>query len=262
MYRFISTLFFVLLLYGVIFGTAQTTDYLIYKGDTLDIYSFPLESYFSQESRPDSVFEKYGYNSTGCWRGYIGYWELRNDSLFLKELIGRSGGIDLSLVFGEKIIDQDSGIFADWFNGSLFHPYGEMKYYIADGSPSIYEYEREYYFEEGKLDKIKEYDNRKTRKSIYSEDIGLLKEYIQSKINYELLETQTDSTIKVLVKNCEVTEAGKIDSVEILKGWNSEYDREALRVVKEIPEWEVIFRHGKQEQWKWMIPVVFRKKQE
>ncbi len=77
-------------------GTAQIPDFLIYKGDTLAIYANPLETYFDSISRPDNIFAKYGYNSTACWRGYIGFWELKNDSLYLVELQGDSTKIDLS----------------------------------------------------------------------------------------------------------------------------------------------------------------------
>ena len=48
------------------FGTAQIPDFLIYEGDTLSIYANPLESYFENHSRPDSLFSEIGYNSTAC----------------------------------------------------------------------------------------------------------------------------------------------------------------------------------------------------
>ncbi len=104
-------LLFVFSLNHNVFGTAQIPDYMVYEGDTLSLYANPLESYFENNPRPDSLFAEIGYNSTACWRGYIAYWELKNDSLFLLEIHGDSTTIDLSLIFRDGKIKNK--IFAD-----------------------------------------------------------------------------------------------------------------------------------------------------
>lgn len=241
-------------------GTAQIPDFLIYKGDTLSIYANPLESYFDSISRPDSIFEKFGYNSTACWRGYIGYWELRNDSLFLVELRGDSTKIDLSLIFKDR--NTDNEIFADWVNYPINNPYGELIHYEHMGYASIYEFERDFIIKKGILIEIKEYDNSKSRKSKFTEKPELIKEYIQANINYNNITNDPYEKARVYVQICSVTEDGKIDSVKVMRGWGNEHDEEAIRVVKSIPEWDVLYRHGEKFSLIWTIPVIFGKKEE
>jgi uncharacterized membrane protein YfhO len=241
-------------------GTAQIPDFLIYKGDTLSIYTNPLESYFDGISRPDSIFDRYGYNSTACWRGYIGYWELKNDSLFLIELRGDSTKIDLSLIFKDR--KTDNKIFADWVDYPINNPYGKLIHYEHTGYSSIYEFEREFIFKKGILTEIKEYDNSKSRKCKFTENTELLKEYIQKNIDYANITNDPYEKARVYVQICSVTEDGKIDSVKVVRGWDYERDKEAIRVVKSVPEWDVLYRQGKQIQILWAIPVIFGKKEE
>ena len=54
------------------------------------------------------------------------------------------------------------------------------------------------------------------------------------------------------------TADGKVDGAFIIRGYNEIYDREALRVVNSIPEWDVIYRHGEIIRAPWMIAVTFK----
>lgn len=258
--RLFSILFYFTFTIGKLFSTAQIPDFLIYKGDTLAIYANPLESYFDKILRPDSIFDKYGYNSTACWRGYIGYWELKNDSLFLLELNGYSQKIDLSLILKDK--DPNKKIFADWVNQSIINPYGKLVHYEHADYASIYEFEKDFFFKNGILTKITEYDNSKSKKSKFMEKPELLRDFFQTNINYSNITNDPYKRAKVIVKICNVSEYGKIDSVEVLRSSDYERDNEAIRVVKSIPEWSVIYSRGKQIQIPWMIPVTFGKQDE
>lgn len=239
------------------YGTAQIPDFLIYKGDTLAIYSNPLESYFATHPRPNSIFDKYGYNSTACWRGYVGYWELKNDSLFLINIQGDSTSVDLSLIFNDREIK--SKIFADWYDNSIYNPYGKLLHYEHMGYASIYEFEREFVFTHGILKSINFCDNSKTKKSKYTQDNDLLINYIKTNTNHSLLPDSVDKA-RVFVQIIKVTEAGQIDSVNIIRGFNDTLDKEALRVVKSIPEWDILYNHGKSFNLIWTIPVIFERK--
>jgi hypothetical protein len=238
-------------------GTAQIPDFLIYKGDTLSIYANPLESYFDSISRPDSIFDQYGYHSTACWRGYIGYWELKNDSLFLIEIHGDSVKIDLSLIFKDR--KTDNKIFADWVDYSILNPYGKLILYEHMGYGSIYEFEREFIFSKGILTGVKKYDNSKSRKCKFTENLELLKKYIQENINYSNIADEPYEEARVYVQILSVTEDGRIDSIKVIRGWDKERDNEAIRVVKSIPEWDVLYKHGEQFHITWTIPVIFGK---
>jgi len=254
---------YILILFSLIslnqkaFGTAQIPDFLIYEGDTLSIYANPLESYFENHPRPDKVFQRYGYNSTACWRGYIGYWELSNDSLFLVELQGDSTVIDLSLVFKDRKTDKK--IHADWCNSSLLNPYGKLIHYEHMGYGSIYEYEKKFEFTNGILKGIVHFDNSKSRKSKFTQDNKLLRDYIIDNTNHSLIPDSV-KIAKVFVQIISVTPEGKIDSVIIRRGFNKDLDEEARRVVKSIPDWDVLYRQGEPYNLLWNIPVVFKKK--
>lgn len=237
-----------------VFGTAQFPDFLIYNGDTLSIYSNPLESYFESHPRPDSLFAKTGYHSTACWRGYIAYWELKNDSLFLTKIEGDSFNIDFSKIFKDRKIKDK--IFADWVNHSIYNPHGKLLYFENTGYASVYEFEREFKFKNGVLTEIKNYDNSKSKKSKYTDNPELLKKYIRENIDYSKI-SEPHEKAKVYVQIISTKENGKIDSVNVIRGWDKERDLEAIRVVKSIPEWDVLYRHGKQFNITWTISVIF-----
>jgi len=256
-FRLIAILILLTSMIEKVSGTGQIPDFLIYKGDTLSIYANPLETYFDSISRPDSIFDKFGYNSTACWRGY---WELKNDSLFLIELHGDSTKIDLSLIFKDR--NTETKIFADWVDYPINNPYGKLIHYEHMGYASIYEFEREFIIKNGVLIGIKEYDNSKSRKCKFTEKPELIKEYIQANINYANITNEPYEKARVFVQICRVNEEGRIDSVKVLRGWDSERDKEAIRVVKSIPEWDILYRQGKQIQISWTIPVIFGKKEE
>jgi hypothetical protein len=253
-FRLIAILIILTSIIEKVSGTAQFPDFLIYKGDTLSIYANPLESYFDSISRPDSIFDKYGYNSTACWRGYIGYWELKNDSLFLLELHGDSSLIDLSLIFKDRKTDKK--IFADWVDYPILNPYGNLINYEHMGYESIYEYEREFTFKKGILTGIKVYDNSKSKKCKYTQDNKLLYDFITANIDNSLLPDSIDK-VRLVVQISKVSAEGKIDSVTVVRGFNKTLDEEAIRVVKSIPEWDILYRHGELLNLIWTIPVTF-----
>ena len=250
----ISFIFILVLLNQNVFATAQIPDFLIYKGDTLSIYTNPLESYFENHSRPDSLFAEIGYNSTACWRGYIAYWELKNDSLFLTKIEGDSININFSKIFKDRKIKDK--IFADWYNYSIYNPYSKLLYFENTGYGSIYELEREFKFKNGVLTEIKNYDNSKSKKSKYTENPELLQKFIRENIDYSKI-SEPNEKARVFVQIISTNESGKIDSVNVVRGWDKERDLEAIRVIKSIPEWDVLYRHGKQFNITWTVPVYF-----
>jgi len=246
-----------LIISSKVWATAQVPDYLIYKGDTLFIYSNPLESYFIERNRPTEFLGKLDKNlSTACWRGYIAYWELRNDSLFLVEIknSGTKEIIDLSIIFKDR--DTTLGVFADWYTSSIMQPFGKLVHYIHDGYKSLYEYEKEFVFEKGILQKTEIYDNSKYIKSEYSRDYQLLKNFIKENIDYSNL-PEFSEIKKVIVLIKDVNENGKITEVEIIRGNKGPFDKEAERVIKSIPQWDVLFKQGKLFHIRYTIPVIF-----
>ena len=241
------------------FATAQTPDWLIYKGDTIAIFTNPLEQFENIDSLRSEL--KLYSISTDCWRGYTAEWAIIDNQLYLMGIYGchsnrRKGGakIDWGDFFGERHINGK--IKADWFTGNIISPQGELLHYEHMGYESLYERELEFRFENGILTGTELYSN-KIKHSVYNQDRVKLMEYIYSNINWNIL-PKPDSVdkIKVLVK-VSANEEGIIDMAEIVRGYNEIYDQEAIRVVKSIPEWEIYYRRGGKIRYYWAIPIIF-----
>jgi hypothetical protein len=276
MKKILGSLFF-LIICICSFGTAQIPDRLIYNGDTLALFDCPLGYYPDQGILSHKkMFGGKECFFTACWRNYVATWKIENDKLYLTEIrnacyptdmkdvkvsykaetdnIGNEYA-DLKLLFPDKF--KDGKVAADWMNCNLLSPKGKLLHYFHDGFESIYEKEVEFKIENGLLLGIREMDNSKTKESVYSQDQKLLSNYIQTHIDYSNLPRSKDK-IRVLVMILKTNEDGKIDSVRIIRGYNDVYNKEALRVVKSIPQWDVLFRHGEQINIYWTIPVIFQ----
>ena len=62
---------------------------------------------------------------------------------------------------------------------------------------------------------------------------------------------------RVIIEIISADDNGKIDSVRVLRGVNELYDNEAVRVIKSIPEWDIIYRRGKRINRTWVMPILF-----
>ncbi|MFZ4859678.1 MAG: hypothetical protein ACOYL3_25175 [Desulfuromonadaceae bacterium] len=86
--------------------------------------------------------------STNCWRGYVGTWEIIDDSLYL---VGLKGGF--------RLVGTDP-LFADWFTGVLRIPYGKILQYVHMGFGSVYEKEGHLCINKGLLVRSREINNK------------------------------------------------------------------------------------------------------
>jgi len=263
------------------FGTAQIPDILIYKGDTVSLFSCPLFSFPNQDLvSPKNMFGSKGCFYTGCWRNYVATWEIIDNKLFLikirnacyptdgkyiaasykegTDILGREYA-DLKSLFPDRF--QNGKVFADWVSEKLLSPKGKLLFYVHDGFESIFEKEIEFTVQNGIITSALENDNSKTRISKYTTNNKLLIDFIQGNIDFSNIPEPTER-IRVMVRIVSSNDEGKIDSVKVLRGFNETYDREATRVVKSIPDWDVIYRHGKRFNQVWMVPVVFEPKKE
>ena len=248
------------LISGQLFGTAQIPDFLIYQGDTVAIYSNPLEGYFERKGTRtigEIEFEQVDY-CTALWRGYVGTWKIENDSLFLVSIeIDYCGDnpIEIDLI---KEFDSNK-IFADWVSFEVLNPFGNRIKYIHQGYESIYEYERGFEFVEGKLITINNYDNRKSRESVYSKEPGILHKFLFENIDWKLVESQNLSNKKRIIARFRIGEDEKPTAIEIVRGVNQQIDKESERVIKLIPDWDVYYRRGKIVETQWTLPIFFDK---
>jgi hypothetical protein len=248
------------LISGQLFGTAQIPDFLIYQDDTLAIYSNPLEGYFDKKGERtigEIDFEK-GFHCTALWRGYVGTWQIENDSLFLVNLetdycSDNPTEIDLTKEF------NSNRIFANWVSFEILNPFGKQIKYVHQGYESIYEYERGFEFVEGNLITINNYDNSKSRESVYTKETEILHKFLYENINWKLVESQKISDNKRVIARFRIGENEKPTGIEIMRGVNPKIDKEAERIIKLIPEWDVYYRRGKVVETQWTLPIFFDK---
>jgi hypothetical protein len=119
--------------------TAQFTEVLKYQGETLSLCTYPLNVYWKSSGNPLELQS----TSTGCWRGYVGTWEIANDRLYLVKFWGNRMGKDESetenVGLADLFPDYPDGVFAHWFTGQLRCPRGERLHYVHSGFESKYE---------------------------------------------------------------------------------------------------------------------------
>lgn len=125
------------------FSTGQKPDYLIIEQDTFPIFNNPLVQYFEHTESQELIGFHSACWSTACWRGYVAYWEMANDSLFLVKITGciqdcwGNTDADLEAMFGTN------RPFAHWYTGTLKIPLGECYRGSSMGYNSLWEYEKE-----------------------------------------------------------------------------------------------------------------------
>ncbi len=254
----LTIIIFLCLISGHLLGTTQYPDFLIYQGDTLSIYANPMEAYFEKKgTRTIGDIEMNGVR-TALWRGYIATWKLENDSLFLVKMqtdycSDCPNEINISKEFGTK------RVFANWVSSELINPYGERLKYIYQSYESLYEYEKGFVFKSGKLTRINNYDNSKSRESVFHTEPKVILTFFLKNINWQLVEDQQLTGKKRVIAGFITDSEGKPVDIEIRRGINPKIDVEAKRVIALIPEWDIYFKRGKLIETKWTLPVFFDK---
>jgi len=133
--------------------TAQIGDRLIFQGETVVLFSNPLESYFD-DAHPRPKFPR---ASTACWRGYVATWQIGVENLFLQaidseERMWRSEERPRENALWDLVFpDSPSPVLADWYTGELRIPRGERLEYVHMGYASRYERELYLSLEEGEI---------------------------------------------------------------------------------------------------------------
>lgn len=100
--------------------TVQVPDKLRYNGAELLIRGFPLPDSKLKETplRPN------GSLNSGCWRGYVGQWEIKDGSLYLTSMdLQGFEKMAFKDIFKEA---TDKGLKADWYDGKLICDAGEV----------------------------------------------------------------------------------------------------------------------------------------
>lgn len=84
--------------------------------------------------------------------------------------------------------------------------------------------------------------------------LGEMKKFIQSNLEYPLLDGDYQGTVYI---SMIVGKDGQVQDAKILRGINSELDKEALRLVRSFPNWIPAKDHGKIVAAKVRLPIRF-----
>jgi len=116
--------------------TAQISEKMIFECNAYNMANEPLRSVLSRKkNRHFRLMPK----STACRRGYVGYWEIFEDRLFLKSFNAKlRDGTPYGMA--DLFPDEPQPVFAQWYTGVLTLPYGELQKYVHSGYESIYEF--------------------------------------------------------------------------------------------------------------------------
>lgn len=133
--------------------TAQVPDGLKIGDQTYRLFTNPLDT-LPAYRRPHFVSD-----NTACWRGYVAYWEIKDDTLYLVDLFGsvcvrpeiegaarascgghHRNGCETRKIRANDLFDMSAGLLpADWYSGDLRVPQGRQLKYIHMGYASRYE---------------------------------------------------------------------------------------------------------------------------
>jgi hypothetical protein len=95
---------------------------ITYKGKTHVILNQPLKPLLEIMGDKKPVFVS---TNSWCWRGYVGSWEVKENSLFLIELKGHTTNlVEITLDF---LFPNQKRVFAGWFTGEITIRHGRCK---------------------------------------------------------------------------------------------------------------------------------------
>lgn len=204
--------------------------------------SSPLES-FKQVSEQLSKLSKSW--SSGCWRGYTADWVIENEQLYLREVRScEDGRVINSLV--EKAINRkfvNGKMKADWVSGVYWGGRGERHW-------NAFSNELRFSFQNGTLVSTKQYIAPEC--SFYDQET--LNKFIYSNTKWEDLPEETKS----VSIDFETDQTGKLVHAEVRYSENTEFEKEALRVIRLVPCWKVFTYKGEVFGWR-DIDITFSK---
>jgi hypothetical protein len=250
-----------------VFACPPGHDILIYRGDTIFVYGLnrlPVGNLFG------------GRNICGAGDGdevistggntYTIVWEIENNQLYLIGIYSMcydedSVKADLNELFGEKAIN--GRVKADWITSgrnwiSLTNVTRGGKELIAYyyGTVPMFKKEFEFEFLEGKLLNVDTFDHPKARRLGTRQSIHNRNNSVYTNIDWDNLPKLQEPIIVTLTVS--VNEDGEIDEVEVVRKSDIElFNQEAIRVVKSIPDWDVIFIRGQHIRAPWDISILF-----
>lgn len=218
------------------FATFQTSDILLLNNDTLNLYKSPLENFPDVRNK---IFNEEDDINTDCEYGFFAEWVILNDTLYLQNIYNCQNGKKINQRL-EKIMNRkfvDGRLKADWYTGELLGGYGRYLsciYYV------VYEKERLFIINGGKLENIRYFDARNIE---YSIDKNVVEEFVYKNFNWEIFNSKDEFNESVYV-SLSADKAGNIESLNFENSSGSMIEKEVERVLRLIPNWGTYYWHA------------------
>ena len=265
MKRFITILVILIFQFAGFANSVLAQDRLIWNGDTthFSVLSKPIQLLYLRDdidSLSSIIFgEKEPGINTSWGTDYIADWRIIKNEIFLTAIfrVNHDNSIiksDLESVFGAEY--ENGSVKANWISEQLLISKGKLVHFLGRGN-EFYETEQVLTIKNGELIEQREYDNTKSYNSIFAENRDSLQNFIYSNIDWEKVPDLKNKKIKVLITIVS-GETPMPDSIYISRGSeNEKLNQEALRVVKQLPEWNVYYRRGEFCRITWNVAIIF-----
>lgn len=248
-------------------GANGQSDLLIWKSDTLKLYSNPLELKKDWNRLHQIITERINkkrFNTTKDsvieimpWGNYKTEWLIRNDNLYLAKILSLYGS-DYRLNLQRLFQTEQRLIFADWVDENIITFNGAC--IICTGNhwknTSIYPNETVFEFQDGVLLGTTDYRNFILKKSKFlSGDPNYYLNFIYGNINWNKLPDMNGERYQVWI-SIKPKRNGKLEEVDwentylivgdrIIQDKENIFIKEAIRIAKKIPGWNVVIRQDK-----------------
>lgn len=193
-------------------ATGQAGEIIIIDKDTLQMLTLPIEkdSVLSKKLRTKISDTPNRTISSGCWRGYVGVWEIRDSVLYLNYMLDCTGKVTLNTdgVFDHYV--KDGRIMALWFTGKIRVASGKEIYYQHGGFARYYEFETIYRIENGRIVDSTAYHNTRKDPSMSPQELA---RFLAEKFNIEQFPELENSRVRGIAYVVP-TQEGKLDSIK------------------------------------------------
>lgn len=231
-------------------ATAQFGEVLFVDTTRYSMRACPLDQF----KQLDQLKNKYPRMRTdlcsALWRGYIGYWQLQDNKLYLDSIqIGYDSDTAKVIARNEPLFDAykttDGRILAGWYSGEVSVTSGNLVHYVHMGFESVFKHEDIYTIDNGMVTGVKHYDNKYTVKGDDMRAALELEQYIAG------VHPEYTGKIVVSAAASEIEQNGNLKKIDVKLRDNTNKDidtDELCRLAEEFllknPPFSIIYVRG------------------
>lgn len=227
-------------------ATGQVGEIIIIDGQKRQMLASPIE-YNHKLSSALSKYLPADQFCTGCWRGYIGEWEIRDNILYLNRILNfeTRKAINFHRTFNAYKVKGKTK--TSWFSGEIRVTRGAMVKYYHGGFQRYFEHETVYTIEKGQI--IGEYTYHNTLKKANWKRREIEQQII-NRFNLQKFPELKKADVNIGI-SIMPTEEGQFDSLTLvsfqvktptshrnIRNKEHPYIQELIQVLKQFPNWD------------------------